>query len=185
MYRPAAAYSFAAPTAAASATLALGGHHRLVLALDGSRRIFDPESELGGLRRRDTVLGAGLTYRYRGPVIAELGYAFANDRANQAGLSLQRHRVSGSLAADLPWELSVAGTGALQWTRYPGGFAVSPDVLLATDDESTDSLTLSLTRRLPENLELELRAAYYAASFPANGLRFHRFTAVLAVGWEY
>lgn len=185
LYRPAAAYRFGGPTADGSVTFPLAKRHRLVLQLDGALRSYGPASaDAAGQERSDTVAGGGLTWRYRGPLLLSLGYGFLSNGSNQFGFTYQRHRVDGSAALFLPWRIALAATGALQLTRFPDGVALAPELLLAVDDESTNSATLSLSRRFGAGLVVELKAAGYQASYASNGLAYHRATAQLTVGWE-
>lgn len=185
VYRPAAAYSYAGPRALLEATLPLTSHHRLTADLDGARHIYDPESLFAGAARRDdTVLAAGLAYRFKGAVLAGAGYGFLAVLSNQPGRSLQRHRLDGQVGLFLPGQIALAATAAVQRTRFPEGLDLSPELLLTTDDESTNSLTLSLSRRFENGLSLELRGAGYQADFAGNDLHYRRAVAQLALGWD-
>ncbi|MBS2027912.1 MAG: hypothetical protein JST54_08425 [Deltaproteobacteria bacterium] len=186
IYHPDPEYDFTGPTLAFSVTVPLFAKQRLVLALSGSLRGYDPASRDGsGQVRADRTGGAGLTWRYRGKVLGELGYDFLADGSNQFGRSYQRHRLSGSVALFLPFQIALAAQGALQRTRFPDGVALSPELLLATDDESTNSLSVSLSRELPAGLLVELQAAGYQADYATNGLHYHRATVELRLGWQY
>jgi len=186
LYHPDPEYDFTGPTLAFSVTVPLPAKQRLIFSLGGSLRGYDPASRDGsGQIRADRTGSAGAMWRYRGKVIGEVGYDFLADGSNQFGRSYQRHRLAGSVALFLPFEIALAAQGALQITRFPDGVALSPELMLATDDESTNSLSVSLSRELPAGLLVELQGAGYEADYATNGLHYHRATVELRLGWQY
>jgi hypothetical protein len=185
VYRSDAAYSYAGPRAALEGSWLLAAHHRLVVDLELARHVFDAESAFASAdRREDVVTSAGLSYRFKGPILASAGYGFLQSSSNQPGRSLQRHRLEGSVGLFLPLDIALAATAAVQRTRFPEGLTLSPELLLTTDDENTNSATISLSRRFDHGLQVELRGAGYLADFSGNDLHYRRVVGQLTVGWD-
>jgi len=184
-YHPDPTYSFAGPTADFSVTAPLAAHHRLRLAVDGAFHVYDPRSLVLGELRRDGTAGGTLTYRYQGRFVGELAYDFLADLSNLRGASFQRHRLLGNVAVFLPWRIVLAGSAALQFTRFPeGATQINPESLEADEAENTNSLAVSLSRALPLGFRVELKGAGYQSSYATNGLSYHRATVQLSVGWK-
>jgi hypothetical protein len=161
-FHPDAQYTFAGPTALLSATAPLAAHHALRATADAAFRAYDAASaDLAGNLRRDSSLGGGLSYRYKGRFIGELAYDFLADFSNQVGRSEQRHRFTGSVAVFLPLKVALAASGALQFAHFPDGVALTPVLLLTSDGENTNSLSVSLSRAFAHGIQVELRAAGY------------------------
>jgi hypothetical protein len=135
--------------------------------------------------RRDGVLQASAGYEYKGPLVARVGYSFRLDDSNAFGQSSQRHRVSAQVAAFLPGRVALLAQGALQWTRFPDGLSLSPDLLLQEDSESTNQLTLKVTRGFDVGLELSLRGEFYQSSLSTNGIKYGREQVLFGIGWHF
>lgn len=184
-YHPDARYTFAAANADLSATAPIAAHHRLTLSLDAAFRSYAEASvDASGSPRRDGAFGGGLSYRYKGRFVGELGYDFLADLSNQYGWSYQRHRLTGNVAVFLPLRIVLAASGTLQFTRFPDRLALAPEYYLDADDENTNSLALALSRALPHGFQIELKGVGYQSSFATNGFAYHRATVQLSLGWK-
>lgn len=190
IYWPAQEFNFGAAEVGARVRYRIDAHHALSLEGGLSQRTYGglarpvPSSaaspfELG--RREDTVLTALVGYTFRGPLVASASYGFVGDDSNSFGESLQRHRVTVQAALRLPWQLTFVAEASLQFTRYPDGVYLSPEVQLIEDTESWNSVSAQLSRPLFGPLEV---AASYLINFgqlTANGLSYNRQLATVGL----
>ncbi len=185
-YLPDSDYSYGGPQATFTATVPFEKRHLVHASLSGTWELFDGEAtDVEGTPtgpRRDGVLVASIGYTYRGPVRVTADYSFTEDASNSYGQTSQRHRLTASVAVLLPWHVVLSATGALQFTSFPQGVAVSPQILLLEDTENTDELALKLTRAWELGPVVELQGATYRSDFATNGLDFERTLLQATVG---
>ena len=142
--------------------------------------LYSPEQ-----RRRDRQVGGSLSYAYRGPVAAQLGYAYLRVDSNSYGEQSERHRLWAAGSVKLPWRLYASAQIAWQFIRYPDGVFLSEDLLLL-DDESQSSAGLKLAFAATDSIDVELRYAAFWIALPAakgedQGTTWWRHTAFLGV----
>lgn len=136
------------------------------------------------LRRCDAPLRASLSFTSARRLFLSAGYVGERNLSNSLGESYTRHRLWGMAATRLPFELTVAARGSLQLTRYDDGISLGQRLFLAEDDESQNSLQLSLSRPWFGGLDVEARLAWYGNEFAKGGVRFSRTTASLGLRAE-
>jgi len=187
--------SFFGPDSALTASYRFDRHHGVSLWGQWSPRTYNALAKLppptpdgipgtSNLVRTDTVLGAGVSYSYRGPVHLSLSYGYLDDASSSYGQTLRRHRLGVAAGVPLPWELTALASGTLQLMQFPDGVYLSPDLLVA-DDENASSVTAKLVRALGPHLELDLRYAFYFNQMPAKGFFYRRHVLSLGVALSY
>ncbi|MFN0063584.1 MAG: hypothetical protein ACKVPX_13840 [Myxococcaceae bacterium] len=188
LYWPSFRYSFGAPEVSLQARWRFLPKHQLYAASDlGFRTYSGPARDASfvdtALQRRDIATSTALGYRFRGPVALGLEYRFSLLASNSVGESMQRHRIFASVGVALPWELFLLGQASIQFTRFPDGVFLSPEVFLIDDDESLNSATLKVARPLTRWLDIEMRYALVQGALPTSGLAYLRHS--LALGLQF
>jgi hypothetical protein len=118
-------------------------------------------------------------------VVLSATYSFIYDNSNAYGESLLRHRVEVLAGFSLPWELYLVATGALQFTSFPGGLYLSPELLLLEDDDDLDEISVKISRDLGKGFGLEARYGYYRNDLQQNGLTYERQVAYVGVVYRH
>lgn len=116
-------------------------------------------------------------------VLVSASYSLSYNQSNSLGETYMRHRAQIVAAGPLPLDLFVQISAALQLTNYPGGLALSQQLLLADGDESQNKMVLSLRRPLAAGFALEWRLSLYSNELSASGLHFQRLTSQLGLRW--
>ncbi len=137
------------------------------------------------LTRQDAVLGAGLSYTYRGPFHVTLGYAYVDQTSNSYGETIRRHRLSVTGGLRLPWKVTAVASATLQLSSFPDGVYLSPDLTVVEDAENASNATLKLVRPLTKWLDLDLRYALYVNVLPGNGFLYLRHVASVGVAASF
>lgn len=138
--------------------------------------------------RMDMANGVVVDWSQRGALIAGGGYAFSVNQSSVAGGAYQRHRFWVRAGATLPWEITFAAQGSLQWSVYPGGL-ISPAVrLLAENDERENALELRFSRPITHYLEAVLKLALYGSELSAGPgsakQDYLREVVQFSIGWR-
>lgn len=136
-------------------------------------------------QRFDWYHVASAGWALRGPVIAGVTYSFTDDRSDAYGESFLRHRLQLLAGFSLPWELTLVASAALQFTSYPDGLYLSPQILLLEDDDDLDSVTVKLSRDLGKGFDVEARVGYYRNDLFQNGLAYERAVAYVGACWRH
>lgn len=168
------------PGASLSAAVRVAREHALVLsyAFDAWRYRGWP----GG--RDDDEHAAALEWRWDGPVLTGVSYAFERNESSVDAGSWRRHRVTAQLAADLPLGLDLAARGTLLRSLNPSGLILSEQFFVREGDESQNAIELQVARELQPGVELGLKVAHYRSELGAEeGLGFRRTVAQLALAW--
>ncbi|MEW5741625.1 MAG: hypothetical protein AB1938_22090 [Myxococcota bacterium] len=133
--------------------------------------------------RFDSYFTVGAGYSYRGPFHLSLGYAYFDQTSNSYGESIRRHRVSVTGGFQLPWRLTLLTALTAQFSSFPQGVYLSPDLTVVEDDENASSLTVKLVRPIIKYVELDVRYAGYLNFLPQNQFLYlrHVFSLGLAV----
>lgn len=130
--------------------------------------------------RHDSTFSAGASYSYRGPFHLRAGYAYYDQTSNSYGETIRRHRLSFAGGIQLPLKLTLLASLIAQFSSFPQGVYLSPDLTVVEDDESASSLTVKLVRPVSKYLELDVRYAGYLNFMPQNDFRYVRH--VVSVG---
>lgn len=157
---------------------------RHALALSGS--VWSQDFPRWDPGRSDTTWSAAVAYTYRGPLHGALGYERSWNRSGVTGGDYERHRVTGRLAAWLPWDLVLAARLALQRSDYPAPLRLRDELLVSGGDEGQDLLELRVTHRFDEGWELTAAAAHYRSEAASQGgaPSFRRTVATVTLGWR-
>jgi hypothetical protein len=196
LYWPRFAASHAGPEVTLGARYQVDRRHAVSLSGEFSPRAYNataavPPTMPGGppgsstVTRRDTCLGAGAAYAYRGPFHLSASYAYFDQASNSYGETLRRHRLGLTAGVGLPWELTLLGQGTLQLSVFPDGVFLSPELSVAEDDENSSSASLKLVRPLGEHLEVDLRYAFYFNQLPSNHFLYLRHVVSVGVALSY
>jgi hypothetical protein len=113
-----------------------------------------------------------------------VGYAYQELASNSFGQTVMRHRLNALAGLRLPGRLTLLAQGTLALDRYPDGVFLSPEIILAEDDEGQNVLSLRLVRPLGERLDLELSFGWYGTRLPRNDLTYSRQVGSLGVSWR-
>jgi hypothetical protein len=135
--------------------------------------------------RTDVVLGAGVSYTYRGPFHLTAGYSYLDQTSNSLGETVRRHRFSVTAGVHLPLDLTVLVAGTLQLASYPDGVYLAPDLSVLEDDENASTVSVTLVRPLAAHVELDLRYAFFRNVLPNNGFLYQRHVATIGVAISY
>lgn len=125
------------------------------------------------------TLSAGLTSMRR--LYLALRYSVTRNPSTSFGDSYTRHRVTATAGVRLPLEITVTGQGALQITSYDNGLSIGQRLFLADDDESQNSLQVSVGRPFLWGITTEARLAWYGNEFARERVSFARTTASLGL----
>ena len=161
--------------------------HQLTAALGGSRSFYRawPGQAAGTTALRvDEAWGLEAGWSWQGPALLGAAWGYTDSRSDVAGGDFRRHRLSASLAVELPAALTLAGRAALQWTRYPDPLLVAAQQALAEGQENLDRLELRLSRPLAERLEVALTGAWTHADGGAGVAGYQRLTVGLVLAWR-
>ncbi|GMU58788.1 MAG: hypothetical protein AMXMBFR34_05510 [Myxococcaceae bacterium] len=131
--------------------------------------------------RFDSYFTVGAGYSYRGPFHLSVGYAYFDQSSNSYGESIRRHRVSVTGGFQLPWELTLLTALTAQFSAFPQGVYLSPDLTVVEDDENASSLTVKLVRPIIKYVELDLRYAGYLNFLPQNSFLYLRHVISLGL----
>lgn len=175
--------------------LKLYKHEVIALGVDLDAREFSATRALlnidsQGLRslgldpRRDLRPSATLQLSSSRQVLLSASYALTFNHSNSLGETYLRHRGQVVAASHLANDIFLQLTAALQFTSYPGGLALSQQLLLADGDESQNMVVLTLRRAIAAGFSLEWRAGLYSNELSSSGLRFHRVTSQLGLRWS-
>lgn len=124
--------------------------------------------------RHDSYFTAGLTYSYRGPFHLSAGYAYYDQTSNSYGETIRRHRLSLTAGFQLPLQLTLLSSLTAQFSSFPQGVYLSPDLTVVEDDENASSLTVKLVRPVSKYFEIDVRYAGYLNFLPQNDFRYLR-----------
>jgi hypothetical protein len=191
VYWPVFQYSFGATEAGGVARYRFDRRHsafafgdlglRRYNDLARSRFVIEPTA---GRDRADTFLMAGAGYSYRGPFALTVSYSLADQSSNSFGESSVRHRLAATGGFRLPWKLTLLCQVALQLTRFPDGVFLSPEVILAEDDENHNSVSMELVLPLTEKIDVEIRYALFQNFLPENDLSYFRQITWAGLSWR-
>jgi hypothetical protein len=126
---------------------------------------------------------------YTGGVVAGAGYqAIVNDSSSY-GQSLVRHRLTGSVTAELPLQVFATAIATLELDQHLDPLLVARDVLdqsfTTIDDENRSAVSVRLSRPLPGGWALEARGAFYADALSSSeDLSFRRTVAYAGLTWN-
>lgn len=135
--------------------------------------------------RRDSYFGGGASYTYRGPFHLTLGYAYYDQTSNSYGETIRRHRISATAGVRLPWKVTALASGTAQFSVFPDGVYLSPDLTVVEDDENSSSVTLKLVRPVQEHVEIDLRYAMYVNVLPLNQFFYMRHVVSLGLAVSF
>jgi hypothetical protein len=158
--------------------------YRLLPQFYQGPQIYYPDGTTSG-QRFDWYHVVSAGYSWQGPVVLSATYSFIYDNSNAYGESLLRHRVEVLAGFSLPWELYLVATGALQFTSFPGGLYLSPELLLLEDDDDLDEISVKISRDLGKGFGLEARYGYYRNDLQQNGLTYERQVAYVGVVYRH
>jgi hypothetical protein len=189
LYWDAFNYSYDAPELGFSGRWRLDRHHALFASADVGPRTYNgllnlSSGDVGTQVRQDTAWNVTAGYAYRGPFTASVSYNFFAQRSNSYGESMTRHRLVATGGFRLPWKLYALVEGALQYTVFPNGIYLSPEILLVEDDENTSALSAKLVRPLDEHVDAEAHGGVYYDQLPDNGLTYFRAVAWVGLSWR-
>lgn len=142
-------------------------------------------TEVSMPRRQDAVLGAGLTWMYRGPFQASVSYAYLDQTSNSFGETIRRHRIGLTGGFRLPWRLMVLASATLQLASFPDGVYLSPDLTVVEDEENSSSVTLKVVRPVTAWLDVDLRYALYVNVLPGNDFLYLRHVASVGLAASF
>lgn len=138
--------------------------------------------------RWDVANGLVLDWSQRGTIIGGGGYAFTWNQSSIPGGAYLRHRLWLRAAAELPWEVTFAAQGSLQWSNYPGGLISPAERLLAENDERENAIELRFSRPVGRGFEAVLKLAAYRSELSAGrGSQrqdYQREVVQLSIGWR-
>jgi hypothetical protein len=186
-YFPDSAYSESGPAFSVGANQSLGPDHSIFFLYRLLPEYYEgyqllPNLSIGG-KRFDWFHMASIGYALQRPVIASASYSFIYDHSNSFGESYIRNRIEVVAGLNLPLEITLAGTAALQATTYPDGIYLSPQIFLVEDDENLTELSIKLFRDLGRGFSLEGRFSIYRNDLSKNSLSYRR--EVVYVGVSY
>ena len=170
------------------AGLALGfsplPRHRLRVGWDYRVRHF-PKWEV---ERWDVANGLVVDWSQRGSIIVGGGYAFTVNQSSAPKGAFQRHRIWARAATELPWEVTLAAQGSLQWSNYPGGVPLAEQKRLAENDEAENTIELRFSKAIGADFEAVLKLGYYRSELSAgagsDALPFGREVVQFSIGWR-
>jgi hypothetical protein len=141
------------------------------------------------LQERDDIANVGtLEWTRRGSLIAGAGYSLTGNHSSVPGGTYFRNRIWVRAATELPWEVTLAALGSLQWSNYPGGLISEAERLLAENDERENALELRFSRVIGADVEAVLKVAAYGGEFSHGGgnarLEYRREVIQLSIGWR-
>lgn len=195
IYRPRFAASWWGPDGLLSVRYRVTRHHSLLAFGQYAPRTYNAVAEHPsgpaetppppGVPRTDSVLGAGLSYAYRGAFHLSAGYSYLDQTSNSWGETLRRHRLAVTGGVPLPWELTLVASATLQLASYPDGVFLSEDVTVVEDGDYGSSVLAKLVRPLGAHVELDVRYALYVYQFPANRFLYVRHVVSLGVAVSF
>lgn len=132
--------------------------------------------------RRDMFHIGQIGVGYRGSIVADLNYSYAQNVSNSFGQGLRRHAVDLTITAPLPWRLFASAHLELQRTTYDDPVLIDANFLV--DEDNRNAAVISLVRALGENWEVETRYSLYLQEFGV-GSDYRRQTILLALGYVF
>jgi len=125
---------------------------------------------------------------YTGGVVATGGYQLTVNDSSSYGQSLVRHRLTGSITAELPGQVYATAMIALQLDQYLDPLLLARDVSSQTftsiDDENRSLLSVRLSRHLGHGWTAEARWGFSADSLSGDDLEFRRHVVYGGVTWD-
>ncbi|MGA9522966.1 MAG: hypothetical protein WBV82_15975 [Myxococcaceae bacterium] len=200
VYWPVFDYSFAATEFGGSARYRLDKRHSLVAfgelgmrrynadarpapALLSLQATTGAEIDLG--QRLDTAFQVGGGWAWRGPFTLSLTYAWVDQASNSFGETSRRHRLTGTAGFRLPWKVYFFAQLTAQFTHFPDGVYLSPEVEnLSEDSENHNSASVRFVRPVSKDIDVELRYALYQNRLPENGLDYLRQVGWIGLTWR-
>jgi hypothetical protein len=178
-YFPDSAYSEIGPSFSVGATQNTWKDQNLFFIYRLLPEYYDSYARMRDLtlsteKRFDWFHIATIGYTLQRPVLATLTSSFIYDHSNSWGESYVRYRLEGLCGVNLPLDFTFTGTAALQFTTYPDGIYLSPQVLLVEDDDNLTELSLKLYRELTTSLSLEARYSIYRNDLSQSVLAYRR-----------
>jgi hypothetical protein len=138
--------------------------------------------------RYDLANAGAVEWTRRGSMIGGAGYTLTYNDSTASGGSYVRHRIWVRAAAALPWEVTLAALGSLQWSYYPRGLVTDAERFLAENDEQENALEVRFSRPLAHDLEAVLKVAAYRGEFSSGDegvrLKYRREVIQLSIGWR-
>lgn len=131
--------------------------------------------------RRDTELMLGGRVFYKSGFVLSLDLTVRLQRSNSDFERIDRYRASALATIPLPLELVVSVMGSLQYNK---GLSVTETKYLVEDDENQNSLEVQLTRRITEELGVDVRYSLYANGFATAHSEFLRQTVYAGLSYE-
>jgi hypothetical protein len=176
------------PEVGISALWEPGGRSSLFMEVTGRTLAFPRWDQDNPGDREDRGIVSSAEWRWRGPVVLALGYAFTANHSSVRGGDYARSRLTARAATPLPSGLSLAVQASLQRSSYPDGvvFTDTP-LLLAFADEQQNALELRVSRPFGERLEIAVKAGYYASELSGGtgvGVPYQRALVQVGVGWR-
>lgn len=188
------AYSFWGPDSVVNVRYRFNRRHSASFFFNWSPRTYNAQAtpypgpegtEEVTVRRQDTVLGAGLTYMYRGPFQFSVSYAYIGQNSNSYGETILRHRIGVMGGFRLPWQLMVLASATLQLSSFPDGVFLSPDLTVVEDEENSSSVTMKLVRPVTSWLDVDVRYALYVNVLPGNAFLYLRHVASIGLAASF
>lgn len=176
LFWPRFRYSFSGPLGDAVARYRFDRRHSVTVAGSYNPRTYNANvnpspdvPEPPEVRRMDPLFTVGAGYSFRGPFQLGVGYTYLDQTSNSYGETLRRHRVTVNAGFRLPAKFMLLANGALQFTNYPDGIFLSPDLQVVEDDENSSNLTVKLVRPVHPHVDLDARYALYVNVLPQSG----------------
>jgi len=187
-YFPDPAYSEIGPAFSAGATQATWKDQSIFFVYRLLPEYYEgyqllPDLTIGG-KRFDWFHMATVGYSLSRPVLASLSYSFIYDHSNSYGESYVRYRLEAIAGLNLPLDFTFTGTAAIQFTTYPDGIYLSPQVLLVEDDDNLTELSLKVFRELVGGLSLEARFSLYRNDLSKSLLTYRREIFYIGVSFR-
>lgn len=137
------------------------------------------------IMRADSFLTAGVTYAYRGPFQVAASYGYFDQTSNSYGETIRRHRLSVTGGVQLPLSVTLLSSLTAQFSNFPQGVYLSPELTVVEDDETASSLTVKLVRPLSKRVDLDVRYAGYLNFLPQNDFRYLRHVVSAGVAVSF
>jgi hypothetical protein len=138
--------------------------------------------------RWDWANGLVLDWSRRGSPIIGGGVELTWNQSTVPRGAYFRNRLWARAAGELPWDVTLAAQGSLQWSNYPGGLALDGEQLIAENDERENALELRFSRPLGRDFEAVMKLAAYHGEFSRGdgGERsgYWREVVQLSIGWR-
>lgn len=174
LFWPRFAYSYSGPVGDLTARYRIDRRHSVSGFGSFNARTYnaningrpDDEEPPPAVRRFDPFFVVGGGYSYRGPFHLSASYAYLDQTSNSFGETLRRHRISATAGFKLPAQFTLLTTAALQFSLFPDGIFLSPELQVVEDDENSTNVTVKLVRPVWKHVDLDLRYAFYVNVLP-------------------